>query len=166
MAYLCVPLTTLRLPLPFCLPLSTSGYVRWTAFAYLRLPRLIRVHRPRPTSVLMPCHVRLNLAESVYLRLPSATSVYLGHGLCTSVYLRLHGRPRWTYLNWVRLHHVDQASVYPWAERSEGAVNKCSCVAAVHHYRCCINLLCTSKPSALVHPLTVKSLQKREPGSS
>ncbi|KAF8215258.1 hypothetical protein K438DRAFT_1749322 [Mycena galopus ATCC 62051] len=42
MVYLCVPLTTLCLPLPFGLPLSTSGYVRWTAFAYLRLARLIR----------------------------------------------------------------------------------------------------------------------------
>ncbi|KAF8140694.1 hypothetical protein K438DRAFT_1785461 [Mycena galopus ATCC 62051] len=45
------------------LPLSTSVYVRWTAFAYLRLPSA--------TSVGLPS---ARLARSVYLRLDQSTS--------------------------------------------------------------------------------------------
>ncbi|KAF8214407.1 hypothetical protein K438DRAFT_1750455 [Mycena galopus ATCC 62051] len=59
MVYLCVPLTTLRLPLPFCLPLSTLCLRKVDS---LRLPPATSanlVHRPRPTVGQAPTGRRL-----------------------------------------------------------------------------------------------------------
>ncbi|KAJ7333240.1 hypothetical protein DFH08DRAFT_814358 [Mycena albidolilacea] len=64
------------------LPLSTSGYLKWTAFGYLRLlPSTFGYFRlPSATSV----YLRLLPSTFGYFRLPSATSVYLR--LCCSLW--------------------------------------------------------------------------------
>ncbi|KAF8143213.1 hypothetical protein K438DRAFT_1783958 [Mycena galopus ATCC 62051] len=80
MVYLCVPLTTLCLPLPFCLPLSTLCLCKVDS---LRLPPATSanlVHRPRPTVGQAPTGRRLYIdvgydPRSVY---PWSTSVYWG----------------------------------------------------------------------------------------